>query len=181
MAKKKFQWEADSGEPRDQQPAPRGRTERKREANAVEQLVRDLLDLPVYERQELPLEPEVLEGLREIERLLAKGTVRGAMRRQRLRVASLLRPADLDALRDAMPQHGGVSPRERALQAAEYWRGRLLKEGDAALDELLAELPHADRQALRQRIRQASKEQAADKPGRAFKELFADLRAVLGV
>ena len=191
MAKKKFQWEAGSGQLRDQPPAPRHRTQHKRDALAVERLVAELLDLPAYERSQLPLEDDVLEGLLEIERLLAKGTVRGALRRQRLFVAGLLRPADLDALRGAMPQHGGVSPRERTLQLAEHWRRRLLKEGDEALDALLLEFPTADRQGLRQLVRNARRERDADeagdgkpaagKAGKAFRELFAELRGLMGV
>lgn len=180
MPKKKFQWEADSGLPRDAPPAPRDRGVRKREADAVDQLVDDLLAVPAYERKNLPLDEDVLEGLITLQDL-ADRSVRGGMRRQRLYVAGRLRLADTDAVRAAMPQHGGISPREQVLQLAEHWRKRLLRDGDTALDELLVEFPDADRQILRQRIRQAAKEQAAAKPGKAFKALFADLRALLGL
>ncbi len=180
MAKKKFQWEADSGAARDQPPAPRHRTQRKREADAVDRLVQELVDLPPHERRALPLDADVLEALAEIVRLQDKGLVRNAIRRQRLYAAGLLRHCDLDAVRDAMPAHGGVSPRERALQLAEHWRRRLVEQGDPALDELLGEFPTADRQRLRQRVRQARKEQGAGTPGKAFRELFAELRATLG-
>ncbi len=179
MAKKKFQWEAESGLPRDTPPPPRERSRQKRDADAVDALVQELLDLPPHERTALPLEPDVVAGLAEIERLQDKGTVRGGLRRQRLYVAGLLRGVDLEALREAMPQHGGVSPREQHLQMVEHWRRRLIDGGDDALDELVTEAPSADRQALRQRIRLAKKEQEAGRPGKAFKALFADLRDAL--
>ena len=181
MAKKKFQWEADSGLRRDEPPPLRHRTARKREADAVDQLVQDLLELPSYERAALPLDDEVLTGLLEIERLLAKGDVRGGMRRQRLYVASRLRLLDVDAVREAMPGSGTISPRERGLQAIERWRKKLLAGDNDVLELLLTEFPSGDRQQLRQRIRQAKKEVAAGKPAKAFKALFADLRELLGV
>ncbi len=178
MGKKKFQWEADSGLPRDVPPAERERSQRKREADAVDALVQDLLDLPVYERKALPVHADVLAGLAVIDDLSTRGSVRSGLRRQRLYVAGLLRYEDLDALREALPQHGGVSPREQALQVVEHWRRRLVEGGDEVLDELVEAFPAADRQALRSLIRRAQKEHAAEKPGKGFKALFAELRAL---
>lgn len=179
MAKKKFQWEADSGLKRDELPPPPDRAKRRRDGDESDKLVQELVALPLYERRKLPIEPEVLEGLAEIDRLMAKAAVRGGMRRQRLYVAGLLRHTDLDALREAMPSHGGVSLHEHQLQLAEHWRRRLVGGGDDTLGELLDEFPQGDRQQLRQRIRQAKKEVAAEKPGKAFKALFQDVRALL--
>jgi len=64
----------------------------------------------------------------------------------------------------------------RDFHRLEAWRDRLLAEGDAALPELLAEFPGADRQQLRQLIRNAHRERAAQKPPRAARLLFRYLR-----
>ena len=61
----------------------------------------------------------------------------------------------------------------------ESWRERLLAEGDAALAELLEEHPGADRQHLRQLARNAHEEKLRNKPPRAFRELFRELRLLL--
>ena len=51
-----------------------------------------------------------------------------------------------------------------ALHRIEEWRDRLLRDGDDAINDLLAALPNADRQQLRQLVRTAKAEAAADKP-----------------
>ena len=62
------------------------------------------------------------------------------------------------------------------LKRCEYWRTKLLDEGDSALQGLMEVCPHADRQALRQLVRRAQKEQAAQKPPKLVKELFQVLK-----
>ena len=63
-----------------------------------------------------------------------------------------------------------------ALHRLEAWRARLIDEGDAALDELLALHPSADRQHLRQLARNARAERDRGKPLHAYRELFRALR-----
>jgi ribosome-associated protein len=66
------------------------------------------------------------------------------------------------------------------MHRAEHWRERLLAGGDDALGELLAEHPGADRQQLRQLVRNALDERAKNKPPRAFRELYRAVLALLG-
>jgi ribosome-associated protein len=61
----------------------------------------------------------------------------------------------------------------------EALRERLLADGDAALAELLDEHPQADRQRLRQLVRNALDERHRNKPPHAFRELFRELRELL--
>jgi ribosome-associated protein len=49
-----------------------------------------------------------------------------------------------------------------------------------ALTELLAAHPDADRQKLRQLVRNAHEERKRNKPPRAFRELFREVRAAAG-
>src|SRR5690606_30194453 len=84
------------------------------------------------------------------------------------------------AIRDALDAGGEAAKQETALlHRAERWRERLLEGGDAALGELLGEHPRADRQKLRQLVRNARDERGRDKPPRAFRELFRELRDLL--
>jgi ribosome-associated protein len=89
--------------------------------------------------------------------------------------------ATLDAIRDAMDAGGEAARRETAqLHRVETWRDRLIADGDAALSELLAAHPDADRQHLRQLARNAIEERNRNKPPHAFRELFRELRELLG-
>ena len=75
---------------------------------------------------------------------------------------------------------GDAARRETAiLHKVETWRARLLEDGDVALGELLTEHPTADRQHLRQLVRNAGEERLKNKPPHAFRELFHELRELL--
>ena len=70
-------------------------------------------------------------------------------------------PAIERALRHQDAQHNGAVRRFHEL---EQWRERLISEGSEALNERLEAFPGADRQHLRQLIRNALREHAAGKP-----------------
>ncbi len=83
----------------------------------------------------------------------------------------------LDAIRDALDANSEGSRRQVALMhRAEQWRTRLLEGGDEALAAFIAEHPAADRQHLRQLVRNAQEEARRNKPPRAFRELFREIR-----
>ena len=63
----------------------------------------------------------------------------------------------------------------------EKWRERLLNEGHDALTELLDEYPHADRQQLRQLVRNAQKEKELAKPPKSSRLLYRYLKALFDV
>ena len=64
---------------------------------------------------------------------------------------------------------------------AERWRARLINDGNAALTELLNDHPHADRQQLRQLIRNAQKETELAKPPKSSRLLYRYLKALLNI
>ncbi|MCC7096346.1 MAG: DUF615 domain-containing protein [Thermomonas sp.] len=108
----------------------------------------------------------------------------GARKRQLAFLAKQMRKLDsavLDALRDAMRKDGETARREvAAMHRAEALRDHLLGDaGDDALTALLAEFPQANRQKLRQLVRNAREEKAKHKPPRAFRELYRELRELL--
>jgi ribosome-associated protein len=86
----------------------------------------------------------------------------------------------LDALRAALEHTKEDARREAAaLHRIEHWRLRLVDEGDAALAELVAAYPAADRQQLRALARNAKAERLANKPPHSFRELFRVLRELM--
>jgi ribosome-associated protein len=62
---------------------------------------------------------------------------------------------------------------------AEQWRDRLIGEGNEALTEFLDEYSHADRQQLRQLMRNAQKEAELAKPPKSSRLLYRYLKSFL--
>jgi len=156
------------------------RKQRRRDALDVLALAQRLGDMSSTELNQLPLAQEWLAHFTELRRMSAHG----ARKRQLAYIAKQLRNADeavLDAIRDALEAGGESARRETALlHRAETWRERLLSEGDAALDALIQQYPGAQRQQLRQLVRNALDERVKHKPPRAYRDLFRNVRQVIG-
>ena len=155
------------------------RSEQRRAALDVLALGEKLVALSATQLAKLPIPETLLPHIRDTQRI----TSHVAHKRQLAFLAKQMRREDdaaLDAIRDALEAGGAASRREAArLHRVEAWRERLLADGDAALAELLASHPGADRQRLRQLLRNALEERARGKPPHAFRELFRDLRELL--
>ncbi len=83
----------------------------------------------------------------------------------------------IEAIRYALGTDREKAHREAAeMHRVETWRTRLLDEGDEALGAFIAEHPTADRQHLRQLVRNALAEREANKPPHAYRELFRAVR-----
>ena len=107
-----------------------------------------------------------------------------ARKRQTQFLAKQLRKLDedeIEPIRRALSRDRENAHRETAaMQRIETWRERLLDEGDGALGEFIALHPGADRQRLRQLVRNTHAERKANKPAHAYRDLFRELRGVLG-
>lgn len=116
------------------------------------------------------------DALRDAVRAAQKISRHEAKRRQLQYIGKLMRSADPAPIQAALDEINGVSAAANARQhRLERLRARLL-EDEAVLGEIAAAHPGADLQHLRQLRRNALKEQAQDKPPRAFRELFRILR-----
>jgi ribosome-associated protein len=145
----------------------------KRESHAMSDLGRTLVELPQHKLNKIPLE----EDLKEAITLARRIKERGGHKRQLQYIGKLLRIADAEPILAALHKLEIEHAQENArLHRLEQWRDRLLKEGDSALGELLAQQPDADRQQLRQLLRSAQKEREQNKPPKSARELFKFLR-----
>ena len=156
------------------------RSEQRREALDVLELGEQLVALSAAQLARLPIPEDLMPHIRETQRI----TSHIAHKRQLAFLAKQMRKLDdavLDAIRDAMSKDGEAARRETALlHRAEALREALLgDDGDDALTDLLAAQPQADRQKLRQLVRNAREERTKNKPPRAFRELFRELRDLL--
>ena len=157
----------------DPETAPPSKSQLKREAHALQQLGIDLLDLSETVLETLGLPDTLMAALSEAKRLHS----RGGRKRQLQFIGKLMRDIDPEPIEAYFAQE-----RLKARQLAqahhqlEDWRDRLIDEGDPAAEDFLQHYPQADRQHLRQLIRQAKKEKDHDKPPKSSRALFRYIR-----
>lgn len=155
------------------------RSQSRREALEVFALAEQLVALSDAQLARLPVPEALLPHIVDTRRI----TSHIARKRQMAFLAKQMRREDdaaLEALRDALDEKGESARRETAtMHRVEAWRARLLDDGDAALAELLDQHPAADRQRLRQLVRNTLDERRRNKPPHAFRELFRELREML--
>ena len=156
--------------------APISKTQRKRDAHALQELGESLVKLNKSALEQIPLPADLHAAIAEAQRLHQ----RGALKRQLQYIGKLMRQCEIESIRAAY-EKVTHSYREDVRQhhQLEQWRDRLLTDGDKALEALLSEHPAADRQHIRQLVRSANKETASAKPPKAARELFRYLRQFL--
>ena len=155
------------------------RGEQRRQALAVLELAQRLVERSDADLARIPLD----DDLRELVLTSKRITAQIARKRQVQYLAKHMRRRDdeaLAAIRAALEHDKADGRREaQALHQVEYWRDRLIADGDEALGEFVDAHPHADRQRLRQLARNAHHEKLKNKPPHAYRELFRELRELL--
>jgi ribosome-associated protein len=155
------------------------RSQKRRDALDVLELAKALVELTPAQLSRVPVPEATLPHIEDARRI----TSNIAHKRQLAFLAKQMRKLDdeeLQAMRDALDEKSDASRAEAAaLHRVEAWRARLVDGGDEALSELLDMHPDADRQRLRQLVRNAQDEKKRGKPPRAFRELFRELRGVM--
>lgn len=152
------------------------RSEQKRQAEAAQRLGERLIALPQTQLDAMPLP----DTLRDAVLLARRIKAHGGLRRQRQYIGKLMREMDTGDIETAFARLDNQAAQSNTLlHQAEYWRDRLLTEGDAALAPLLEQYPGADRQHLRQLTRNAQREAQHGKPPAAARQLFRALRGLL--
>jgi ribosome-associated protein len=157
--------------------APPTKTELKRQAREVQDLADRLCGAPAEFTESLGL-PDKLADALALARRIPGG---GALVRQRQFVAKLLRGIDLEPIRAAVDARDSSARLEAArFRRAERWRDRLVREGDAALAEFVAEFPAA-RGTLPGLVEAAVAERLGSRSAGAGRELFRRIRDLLEV
>jgi len=147
----------------------------KREMTALQKLGAELIAEPKDRVLRVPMPEDVREAI-----LICQGITDHEGRRRQLQYVGKkmrsLEPDELAAIQKTLDSWRGLSKSETAaLHALERWREKLLAD-DAALTALIAKHPEVDAQQLRTLIRNARKEQAANKPPKAYREIFQILK-----
>jgi ribosome-associated protein len=104
----------------------------------------------------------------------------GARKRLLKYIAGHLHKIDVDPILEKVARIKNTSAHAvREHHLAEHWRDKLIAEGNEALTEFLDEYPHADRQQLRQLMRNAQKEAELAKPPKSSRLLYQYLKSLM--
>ncbi len=107
---------------------------------------------------------------------------KGARKRLLKFIAGQLHKIDAEPILEKLARIKNKSAHAvREHHIVERWRDRLISEGNDALTELLDEQSHADRQLLRQLVRNAQKEAEAGKPPKSSRLLYRRLKELFQV
>ena len=165
---------SDEFEPEYERPS---KSELKRQSNELQKLGEQLIDAPRDRVKRVEMPEDVKEAILTCQTI----TNHEGRRRQLQFVGKKMRTLDEEevaVIQRAIESWKGASKAETAaLHALERRRDKLLAD-DNALTVLLQEHPELDVQQLRTLIRNARKEQAENKPPKAYREIFQILKDV---
>lgn len=154
----------------------KSKTRVKREMEALQALGAKLIDLKRELLDKLPLGPALHNAILEAHRIKQ----REARRRHLQYIGRLMRDVDADAIQEAVDrQEAGTRAYIQHFHKLEQWRDRLL-ESDDQLEPFVEAYPDADRQHLRQLLRNARKEAEQNKPPASARKLFKYIRELDG-
>ncbi len=141
-------------------------------------LSQELAELPPTQLKALELPDILYKSLTE-----ASGMPHKSARKRLLKfITGQLNKIDIDPYLERLARMKSQSAHAvREHHIAERWRARLINDGNAALTELLNDHPHADRQQLRQLIRNAQKETELAKPPKSSRLLYRYLKVLLNI
>jgi len=150
--------------------------QQKRQTQALKELIVQLIALPVSKLDGLSLE----DGIRTAVRA-ARAMERTALNRQIKYITGLMRNYDVELISREL--YLLAQPHKQEVQAfheTEQWRDALLGGDDAVIDTVVERFVAADRQHLRQLVRNARKEQEQGRTPKAARILFRYLTELQG-
>ena len=151
------------------------KSQRKRDADELLDLAKNLFSMQESRLKKLPLEQELRDEVNFGRSIRAHG----AKKRQLMTVGKMLRKRDNHELIEAVYN---FDKKNRQINARfhhiESWRDRLIEGNDQDLSSLLEQSPRANAQTLRQLIRNAKKELKLEKTPASSRKLFKLLREI---
>lgn len=141
----------------------------KREKQALQELGKRIIDLPKGHFVRIPLSESMKEAMMLYKRLNSHE----ARRRQLQFIGKNMHAEDLHAINAVFEQIENESRYFRQhFRKLEQMRDDLVENGDIALEMILDEYPHLNRQEIRQLMRRASNDKSKGKKSNAGKKLF---------
>jgi len=144
------------------------KSEIKRDAEELKRLGAELVDLGKNALDKIPLDERLRAEIELAQRIKKEGR-----RRQLQLIGKMLRARDIEPIQTALDKLKNRHNQQVSLfHKLEALRDRLVEEGDDVIPSILDLYPAADRQQLRSLVRNAQKEKAANKPPKAYRQIF---------
>ena len=148
------------------------KSEIKRDAEELKRLGAEMVELGKNALDKIPLDTDLRDAIELAQRIKKEGR-----RRQMQLIGKMLRSRDVEPIRQALDKLKNRHNQQVSLfHKLEALRDRLVEEGDDVIPSILDLYPAADRQQLRSLVRNAQKEKAANKPPKAYRQIFQYLR-----
>jgi ribosome-associated protein len=154
----------------------KSKTERKKEAQALQELGEKLVKLSDDQVREIDLPAEICDAVTFARTIKSHG----ASKRQMQYIGTLMRKIDPAPVQEAIRNiETGNYKKAMAFKKIEAWRDGLIAGNKMLMGKILEECPDADRQQLSQLVRNAKKESEHNKPPGASRALFRYLREIV--
>jgi len=154
------------------------KTQIKKDMAVLFALSEEISELSAIQLKSLELPENIHKAVVEVSGMPHKG----ARKRLLKFITGQLHKIDVEPILEKLARMKNKSAHAvREHHIVERWRDKLIAGGNDALTELLNEQPHADRQQLRQLLRNAQKEAEASKPPKSSRLLYRYLKNLLKV
>ena len=148
----------------------------KREMLALQAMGESLMKLPEQQLARI----EMPEKLREAVMQARNMHKHGALHRQKQYIGKLMRGIDCESVRIGLAKLEQSNQEQNAVfKRSENWRDRMLNEGDVAIQEFVQKFPQAQRQQLRQWVRDSGREKKLGKTPGSARQLFRYVHKLL--
>ena len=152
------------------------KTQIKKDIAALLDLAEEMLKLSRSQLLSLELPEDIYQALLDTVDMPPKG----ARKRQLKYITGKLRNIDMEPYKEKLSRIKNKSAHaNREHHLIENWRDKLLEQGNDALTQFLSEFPAADRQHLRQLLRQAKKEHESARPPKSARLIYQYLKNLL--
>ena len=152
----------------------RSKTKAKEEVEALQELGKRLVGVGNDRLKKLDIPESLRDAVLEAKRI----TSHGALRRQMQYIGKLMRDVDIDPIQEMLDELDGISNKANArFHTLEKLRDRLLLD-ESVITTLKNDYPELDVGALRTLRRNALKEQAEQKPPKAYRAIFQLLKSL---
>lgn len=148
----------------------------KRECHALTDLGVELVALTDDQLKTISMSDTLQNAINEAKKIRKHS----AIKRQRLYIGKLIRNEDWETISQQLEKLKEISQQSNAeFKAMERWRDRMLEDGNNAVNEFVGQYHDADRQKLRQLVKNAIKEKQQNKPPANARKLFKYIREII--